>query len=254
MTLLQLSEPAPFTIERADAGSGFVLACDHASNRIPQKLGTLGLSLAQLESHIAWDLGAAAVASHLAELLDATLVRQNYSRLVIDCNRPLEAADSIAVRSESVAILANAGLTGEQRTERQEEIFAPYHAALRDVLDRRLRSPRDATHPRLISIHSFTPAYHGVARPWHAGVLFNRDRWLGQQLLRRLSRDGHLHVGENEPYAMEDASDYTLVVHGERRGIPHAGIEIRQDLIAEESGQRLWARRLAAHLNDILTD
>lgn len=243
MPLLQPLEPPAFTVERARANSRLVLACDHASNRIPTALGSLGLSSAQLGTHIAWDIGAAQVALQLSELLDATLVRQNYSRLVIDCNRPLEAADSITPRSEAVEIAANVGLTEDQRGARRDEIFFPYHAALRDALD---------AQSLLVAVHSFTPVYHGVPRRWHTGLLFNRDRRLGQQLLQRLSRDSHLHVGENEPYAMGDVSDYTLVEHGERRGIAHVGIEIRQDLIADEPGQRAWARRLATHLQDIL--
>lgn len=246
MNLLQASEPPAFTILRAEGRSEFVLACDHASNRIPAALGTLGLTAAELSTHIAWDLGIAGVAVHLANLLDAALVRQNYSRLVIDCNRPLQAPDSIAPRSEATDIAGNIGLSSAQIEARRNEVFEPYHRSLRDVLNARPAA-------RLIALHSFTPIYHGAARQWHAGVLFQRDGRLGQSLLSRLRSDTHLHVGENEPYAMDDASDYTLVVHGEQRSIQHVGIEIRQDLIADEPSQHAWAERLAMHLRDLPT-
>lgn len=244
MPLLLPSEPPAFSILNPDARSPLVLACDHASNRIPASLDSLGLTAEQLSTHIAWDIGVARVAEQLSELLDATLVRQNYSRLVIDCNRPLEAPDSIAPRSEAVEIVANVGLDAVQIEARRREIFAPYHSALREVLN-----TRPAT--RLLALHSFTPVYHGVARPWHTGLLFLRDRRLGQSLLSRLRSDARLHVGENEPYAMDDASDYTLIEHGERRGIEHAGIEIRQDLIGDAAGQHAWALRLATHLRTL---
>ncbi len=244
LPLLRPTEPAAFTVERAASANPLLLCCDHASNRVPASLGTLGLDPALLASHIAWDIGIRGVAVRLAELIDATLVLQNYSRLVIDCNRPLAAPDSIAVRSEAIEIAANAELGDAERLARRAGIFAPYHDAIRAALD--------AGRTQLLSLHSFTPVYHGVARPWQTGVLYQRDDRMGQRLLALLSRDQRLHVGDNEPYAMDDASDYTLVEHGERRGIAHAGIEIRQDLIADEPGQREWAQRLADLLPDIL--
>ncbi|MET0293005.1 MAG: N-formylglutamate amidohydrolase [Steroidobacteraceae bacterium] len=242
MPLLQSTEPPAFTMERKGRPDGLLIACDHASNRIPAALGSLGLSPAQLQTHVAWDIGARAVAVQLGELLDATVICQNYSRLVIDCNRPLEAPDSIAPLSEAVSIAANLGLTDRQRQERQNEIFHPYHQALREAIGSRTT---------LISMHSFTPVYHGIPRRWHTGMLFQRDGRIGQWLHARLSQDPHLHVGENEPYAMDDATDYTLIQHGERSGIPHVGIEVRQDLIADVAGQSAWAQRLAAHLREL---
>jgi predicted N-formylglutamate amidohydrolase len=239
MPLLNDAEPRAFTIERPEARSGFVIACDHASNRIPASLAHLGLSTTELQTHIAFDLGARAVALLLGEMLDAVVVLQNYSRLVIDCNRPPEAEDSIASRSEATSIPGNAALSDAERLTRLREIFDPYHDALaRKVSGRTI----------LVSMHSFTPVYHGSRRPWHAGVLYQRDGRLARWLHAHLSQDEHLQVGDNEPYAMDDASDYTLVVHGERRGIPHTGIEVRNDLLADVAGQRAWAERLAAHL------
>lgn len=242
MPLLNTDEPEALTLERTHDGSDFLLACDHASNRIPRSLGSLGLSAAQLASHAAWDIGAAGVARRLAELLNATVALQNYSRLVIDCNRPPGSASSIAVRSEYLQIAANEGLTPGAVAERVNAIFRPYHDGLSAVLDRRGRAGRQTL---LVAMHSFTPVYHGQPRPWHVGLMFRRDRRLGQALLELLRREPELQVGDQEPYAITDDTDYTIPVHAEARQLAHVGIEIRQDLIADQGGQQAWAARLA---------
>jgi predicted N-formylglutamate amidohydrolase len=238
--LLNSREPRAVTIERPHASSAFVLACDHASARIPESLDSLGLQPEDLASHIAWDIGAGGVARRLAALLDATLVLQNYSRLVIDCNRPLAAFDSIAQVSGGVSIPGNAQLTPDDVQHRQEAIFVPYHDALRDIMEQ-----RGARASVLVSVHSFTPLFLATSRPWHCAVLYNRDGRLAIALRDLLRRDGLLRIGENEPYAMLDASDYTVPVHGEARGLVHVELEIRQDLIADAAGQEHWAQRLA---------
>jgi predicted N-formylglutamate amidohydrolase len=243
--LLAADEPAAFTIERADGAADFVLVCDHASREIPRSLGTLGLSHTELHSHIAWDIGTAAFARLLSERLDATLILQNYSRLVIDCNRPLTATDSVAIRSEWVDITGNEKLSATQIDARRDTIFTPYHDAIRMTLDARQRTQRRTL---LVSIHSFTPKYLNVVRPWSIGVMHRHDARLGGELLTLLKRDKRMEVGDNQPYAIEDASDYTLPVHGEARGIAHVGIEIRQDLIGDDAGQKTWAGRLASLL------
>jgi predicted N-formylglutamate amidohydrolase len=240
--LLGADEPPAALVEHAGAASPFVLACDHAGREIPRALGSLGLSAAESASHIAWDIGAAGVARQLAARLDATLVLQPYSRLVIDCNRPLDAPDSIATRSEWTRIAANENLAVEQIEARVRDVFLPYHHALRGILDQRLRQRRAVI---LVSVHSFTPTYEGTSRPWHIGVMHHRDGRLAAELLRLLRRDERLPVGDNQPYAIGDDSDYTIPVHGEARGIPHVALEIRQDLIADEAGQAGWAGRLA---------
>jgi predicted N-formylglutamate amidohydrolase len=242
--LAQDEAPALLSL-RPEAASDFVIACDHGGQRIPRALGSLGLSERELASHIAWDIGAAGVAQALSERLDATLVQQQYSRLVIDCNRPLDAADSIATRSEWAQIDGNAGLSPEAVQARVREVFQPYHDGLREILDRRAAAGRKTI---LLSLHSFTPSYMGTARPWHVGVMYRHDKRLATALLQLLRRDKRLLVGDNEPYAIEEATDYTIPVHGEARGIAHAGLEIRQDLIADEAGQKTWAGRLAQML------
>lgn len=240
--LLGDDEPPACRVLREGATSPFVLLCDHASNRIPRRLGTLGLDTRDLERHIAWDIGAAAMTARLAERLDALAILQGYSRLVIDCNRPPEVASAIAEISEHTLIPGNRSVSDADRAARLAEIFRPYHDRIRLELDRR----RDAGVPTaLIAVHSFTPVFKGDARSWHAGVLYNRDDRMAKRMLALLRADGDLIVGDNEPYALADDSDYTIPVHGEKRGLPHVEIEIRQDLIADEAGQEAWANRLA---------
>ena len=240
--LLGEDEPRPFDLAGRDALSPFVIACDHAGRRLPRSLGRLGLSAVELGSHVAWDIGAQAVTQRLGALLDAFVVWQPYSRLVIDCNRPLGAADSIATRSERTLIPGNRGLGQGDADVRAREVFHPYHDQIRDELDRREHLGRSSI---FVAMHSFTPVFEDVHRPWHVGVLFNRDARLAESLLRLLRSEGGLVVGCNEPYAANTQSDYSLVHHGEHRGIPSVELEIRQDLIPDEAGQTEWAERLA---------
>jgi predicted N-formylglutamate amidohydrolase len=240
--MLAPDEPGPVSTYNSQEKSSFLLAVDHGGNLIPRALGRLGLTETDCRRHIAWDIGIAGLARLLADQLKANLIEQNYSRLVIDCNRPLDADASIATVSEDTAIPGNAHVSNGERKARAREIFEPYHAQIAAELDRR----RGANLPTaLISLHSFTPVFKGVSRPWHAGVLYNRDPRLARPLLALLDADDDLLVGDNAPYLVSDATDYTIPVHGERRGLPHALVEIRQDLIEDESGQREWAVRLA---------
>jgi predicted N-formylglutamate amidohydrolase len=239
--LLEPGEPAPVTVVNETGGSVFFLACDHAGRRFPRRLGTLGLAEADTQRHMAWDIGIAGVGRELSARLDATLVLQTYSRLVVDCNRDPGVPSSIPEISEATEIPGNRGLGPAQREARVAAIFRPYHAAITAALDRRTAAGRPSV---LIALHSFTPVFKGVARPWHVGVLFNRDGRLARPLLRLLQAEDGLVVGENEPYRVTDATDYTVPVHGERRGLYHVEIEIRQDLIADAAGQAAWAARL----------
>ncbi len=246
-TLLAPDEPGAVTVERPDGASEFLLTCEHASKRLPRRLGTLGLSEADRERHIAWDIGVHAVARALSERLDATLVSQNYSRLVIDCNRGFQAHDSIAVVSEGTEIPGNRELPEQQVRARQREVFAPFHDRVVELLDARRAAARPTM---LIVMHSFTPVFHGVSRPWHIGILYHRDPRLPHLMLELLGRDPNVCVGDNEPYAVSDESDYTVPVHGEKRGLPHVEIEIRQDRIVEPGGQQAWANRLERVLRE----
>jgi predicted N-formylglutamate amidohydrolase len=247
--LLAADEPPPFRIERPAGKSPFLLICDHASQRIPRLLGNLGVAEEDLGRHIAWDIGAAAVASALAEALDAFLIAQNYSRLVIDCNRPLDAPGSIVTRSEATDIPGNSGLSRAAIAARAGEIFEPYHARISAELDQRKQQGRQTI---LISVHSFTPVYHNVARPWHVGTLYGRDSRVAHRLLAFVRAEGCWNIGDNEPYAVTALTDYAIPVHGEKRGIAHVGLEIRQDLIEDAQGQIEWAARVADWLLRLL--
>jgi predicted N-formylglutamate amidohydrolase len=240
--LLSADEAPPFDLHGRDGRSPFLIVCDHASRRVPRSLGALGLSEDELGRHIAWDIGAGGVARLLGAALDACVVSQRYSRLVIDCNRPLGAVDSIVTRSERTVVPGNLDVEPSAAESRAREVFHPYHEAIRGAIDRREAAGRLTV---LVAMHSFTPVFLDVARPWHVGVLYNRDSRLARRLLGLLRLEGDLVVGDNEPYAVSDFSDFTIIHHGERRGIPHVELEIRQDLVADEAGQRAWADRLA---------
>jgi predicted N-formylglutamate amidohydrolase len=241
-TLLGPDEPAPFAVAGRGGRSPFFVICDHAGRRLPRSLGTLGLSAQELVSHIAWDIGAVQVAQKLASSLDGFVAWQPYSRLAIDCNRPLSAPDSIVAQSERISIPGNENLQAQDKAARAREIFVPYHEQIRTELDRR---GADRLSSILVSIHSFTPVFLDVVRPWHVGVLFNQDKRLAEPLLHLLREEGDLVVGCNEPYAASEASDFSIIHHGETQGVPVVEIEIRQDLITSEAGQIGWAERLA---------
>jgi predicted N-formylglutamate amidohydrolase len=241
--MLTALDPPAFTEARPEGRSPYLVVCDHAGRAIPGALGTLGLSEAERATHIAWDLGAAELARELSDRLDARAILQTYSRLVIDANRPPGSAQSIVALSDETAIPGNAEVTPAQAREREQEIFRPYHQEIASELDRRRRVGQPAI---LLAVHSFTPCLAGgEARPWHVGVLYHRDGRLGRRLLALLAQHRELVVGDNQPYSVSDETDYTLVVHGERRGLAHAAIELRQDEIASETGRRIWADRLA---------
>jgi predicted N-formylglutamate amidohydrolase len=240
--LLDPDEPHPVTFDNEAGRSVFFLTCDHAGRAFPRRLDRLGLPEHETQRHIAWDIGIGAVGRRLSRLLDAAVILQTYSRLVIDCNRDPKVASSIPEVSETTEIPGNRGLGETARATRVEMIFRPYHDAIAAALDRRAAAGRASV---LVALHSFTPVFKGVARPWHAAVLYNRDSRLAHALFKLLQGEGGLAIGENEPYAVSDLTDYTVPVHGERRGLPHVEIEIRQDQIDDPPGQTAWAERLA---------
>lgn len=246
--LLEEDEPHPVDCRRLDGPSEIFLTCDHGGRRLPRRLGDLGLGAVDLERHIAWDIGAAAVAEMLSELLGAALVLQRYSRLVIDCNRPPTVPSSIVTVSEGTEVPDNQGLEPHQVHTRVREVFDPYHDRIEAELELRRRAGRRTV---LVSVHSFTPVFHGEHRPWHLGLLYNRDPEFARLLGEEFEGSG-LTVGHNVPYSVSDVTDYTIPVHGERRAIPHVMIEIRQDLVAAEAGQQEWAERLHSALRGAL--
>jgi predicted N-formylglutamate amidohydrolase len=241
-SLLGGGDPPPVRVLRPEGGADFFLTADHAGRAIPRLLGDLGLPPSDLQRHIAWDIGVAQITETLSQALDASAVLQAYSRLVIDCNRHPGWASAIPTISELTAIPGNQNIAPAEREARRREIFLPYHQRIAELLDARVAAGRRTV---LIAMHSFTPVFRGETRTVDIGILYNRDRRLADILLDLLRAEGDLAVGDNAPYAITDASDYTVPVHGEGRGLPHVEIEVRQDLIGDDAGQAAWASRLA---------
>jgi predicted N-formylglutamate amidohydrolase len=242
MALLEHDEPSPVRVVRENGRSDFVLLADHAGRAIPRKLGDLGVAAHDLERHIAWDIGIAAVTERLSEALDAASVLQTWSRLVIDCNRDPSWFSAFPAISEATEIPGNAHLTVAERTARVEEIFRPYHDRIETLLDAREAAGRPSIP---IAMHSFTPVYKGEARAVEIGILYWRKTKLAEILLDLLRAEGTIVVGENAPYALSEDSDYSIPFHAERRKLEHVEIEIRQDLITTPEGQAAWADRFA---------
>ena len=251
--LLGPGDPPAFEVLNPEGAARFAILCDHASNRVPRALDDLGLPPAELERHIAWDIGAAAITRRLAAHFDAPAVLAGYSRLVIDCNRRLEDAQSILSRSDGTAIPGNRNLTGEDAAARVEGCFEPYHRACTAVLDG--VEARGGVVPPVVMMHSFTPVMNGALRPWHAGVLWDGDDGrMALPLLHALrARDG-LRVGDNEPYTGTSPHGYTMPTHAARHGRANVQIEVRQDLVADEAGIERWSGLLIEALSGVLAD
>jgi predicted N-formylglutamate amidohydrolase len=240
-SLLDKCEP-PAGCERESGVSSFVFLCDHAGRRIPARLNDLNMPQEDLNRHIAWDIGIEGVGRALSSYFDACLIMQPYSRLVIDCNRKPGSETSILPISDGTRIPGNENISAEDAAVRVREIFDPYHRRISRCLDER----RDAGRPTIIiSLHSFTPVYASLPRPWHAGVLYNRDPDLSLAMFKLLEAEGDLIAGNNEPYNVTDETDYSIPVHGEQRGLSYLTLEIRQDLLDGKAGQVAWAERLA---------
>ena len=240
--LLGEGEPHPADIMNETGTSPYVLICEHASNRIPASLGKLGLQEADLQRHIAWDIGAAGTAMLLAKHLDAPLILQNYSRLAYDCNRPPEAEGAIPALSEVHAIPGNLKLTARQKLFRINEIYRPFMDAVAGVLDRRAAHGQRTI---AISVHSFTRTYKGRERSVELGLLFDRDAWLANALVKSFAG---VNTQLNEPYGPKDGVMHLMNVHAAPRGLRHLMIEIRNDLIEHQRGQQEWAHRLSVPL------
>ena len=250
--LLGAGDPEPVEVVRPAGTSPFFLTCEHAGRAFPARLGTLGLAGPDLARHIAWDIGAAGVARALSARLDATLVLQRYSRLVVDCNRAPGAADFVVEVSEDTVIPGNQGLSEAAIDARAVEIFHPYHDCIHDLLEARATAGRLTV---AVSVHTCTPVYRGVHRPWHIGVMYEHDDRLARGMLVVLSEEGEeagLEVGDNQPYCMTSDKDYSMPRHGQGRGILHVGFEIRQDLVESEPAQREWAERMERVLRESL--
>ena len=229
-------DPAPYTLFNGSGRAPVLVLCDHASNAVPSWIGDLGVSEDALGSHIGWDIGALEMAERIAERADAPGVFSAFSRLALDCNRPLDHAGLIPEVSDGVAVPANVGLTQQQAGERIERIFLPYHFAIADQLARFVER---GVEPFVLSVHSCTPVMDNFKRPWPIGIAHSPDERVSRPLIEVLERNGGFEVGDNEPYAVDD-SDYTVIAHGLERGLKHVLVEVRQDLIDDRPNAHKW--------------
>ena len=229
-------------ILRPQGSGGFVFFCDHASNGIPAELHDLGLPAPELARHIAWDIGAAGVTEALSEIFDAPAILCGASRLAIDCNRQLHAADLIPEVSDGTAIPGNRRLSKADKAARIERWFHPYHDAVESVLlEREARGVPSIA----VSIHSMTASLAGQSRPWQIALSSHVDRRLADPVLAALRRPGDVVVGDNQPYDLDPEVDYSIPFHALRRGLRHLQVEFRQDEIPDAISQRRWALRFA---------
>lgn len=247
MSILADDEPRPFEVLNAKAPGALLLICDHASNFVPHSLKGLGVTPAERERHIAWDIGAAEVTRLLAGRLNAGAVLSHFSRLVVDPNRSLDDPTLMPLISDHTAVPGNAVLGEAERQARMETFFHPYHHAIEGELTKRRARGQV---PILVSMHSFTPVMDGTPRPWQIGILWNRDPRLPVAMIQRLSALGYT-VGDNEPYSGRDHHGYTMHRHANPAGIPHVLIELRQDLIDTHHGAKDWADKLAPLLDEL---
>ncbi len=248
--MLTQAEGDPVAVLNPDAWGSVLIVCEHASRTLPERLGTLGLSEEALASHIAWDPGALAVAERLSRSLDATLVHQRFSRLAYDCNRPPEAPGAMPDVSEIYEIPGNRGLSPQDRDERTKALYRPFHARIEEIVAaRQARGQQTA----LLTIHSFTPVYHGVKRAVEIGVLHDADSRLADAMLMRAADTSLYRIARNEPYGPADGVTHTLQLHGLRHGLPNVMIEVRNDLISDETGQDVAADFLTGLLQESLS-
>ncbi len=242
----QVPEPVA-RIENPHGASPILLICEHASRHLPSRYGTLGLGPEELESHIAWDPGALGVAQALSRLLDAPLIHAGVSRLVLDLNRDPSAPDSITAMSERTTIPGNLDLDAAERALRVREVYDAFHGAVDAYADARKTAGQVRA---VVSIHSFTPVYRDVPRPWEIGLIFDWDERFARSVEAGLRQDPTLNVGMNQPYSPADRVFHTLDRHAVRRGLAPLMIEIRNDMIRTEDGQSAWASRLAPLLRE----
>ncbi|MDH3763776.1 MAG: N-formylglutamate amidohydrolase [Gammaproteobacteria bacterium] len=245
-------DPPPYTVINEQGQAKVLLVGDHVSNTMPKMLGNLGLDATALEQHIAYDIGTRKLVNHLSEHLDAPAVLAGYSRLVVDLNRSLEDPSVMPEISDDTIIPGNQNMTQEHRNQRIHSFYTPY----RKAIDGMLHGFRERkVVPAFIAIHSFTPEMAGFARPWHAGILWDKDPRIPLSLMQNLRAhpDG-FNIGDNEPYSGKHPADYTIDHHAEASGIPHVSIEIRQDLVDTEDGAERWATILHDALRDVLAD
>lgn len=242
--LLGPDEPGPYKVLNPLADKPILLVCDHASHRFPKSLGDMGLDPFARRCHLAIDIGAGPLTEKLAESLGVTAVVHNYSRLVVDCNRQLMDPSAFLEYGDGILVPGNRNLRQAEKDLRASALYWPYHVAISEQVKRlQIAGPL----PAFISIHSFTPVLNGESREWQMGVLWDKDEDTRDVFLEGLRGAGY-HVGDNEPYSGKAPQDFTIDHHAEEIGLPHIGIEIRQDLVDDEAG----VGEIAAVMHDII--
>lgn len=247
-SMIQAEEASSYSVVAGRADRGLILVCDHAGNAFPEGYGTLGLPEAELQRHIAYDIGAAAVTRGLAERLGVPAILTKFSRLLIDPNRGHDDPTLIMRLSDGAIIPGNRHLDAAEKQKRTDLYYRPYHTRIDQVID---QMAAGGLSPALLSIHSFTDNWKGVPRPWHVGVLWDTDDRMPKPLIEAFRAMPDLVVGDNEPYHGALEGD-CMWQHGTNRGLPHALIEIRQDLIATATGQQAWVDRIVPVIEDWL--
>ncbi len=252
LALLTAADPAAATVLAPKiSASRCLLVADHASNRVPNALDNLGCEPRVLDTHLGWDIGTRALTEALSDRLGFGAVIQNYSRLVVDCNRAVEDESAFLTYSDGVRVPGNQGLDTKARRARLKAIYFPYHKRIDGELQKLEVSGCDRA--ALVSIHSFTPIFDGIKRRWDCGVLWDKDPRIAVPLIAALRAAGHC-VGDNEPYSGRSSADYTVDYHGESQGRAHVAIEVRQDYLSDANGIASWADQLADILERILSD
>ncbi len=247
---LDTSDPAPVTVRHGESARPVLLIVDHAGNAIPRAMNNLGLEEKELQRHIAWDPGAAQMAMALSDRWQATAVLAQYSRLIVDPNRPLGDPAAIPAVSDGTPIPANQSLNASERQRRAELFYFPYHSTIDQEIARlRLAGPG----PIIVAIHSFTPVYGDEERPWHVGVMSAADRRLADRLLQSLRKRDGLAVGDNQPYSGVDLG-YSLRLHGGFQGLANTQIEIRQDLLTKDKDIKHWVDILDDTISPLIDD
>jgi predicted N-formylglutamate amidohydrolase len=245
--VLAADEPPAVEWLNPEGTGPFVFGCEHASNRIPARFGTMGLPEADLSRHIAWDIGARRLTELLARQTDSPAILQRYSRLVYDCNRTVGHPGAFVTDADGSRVTGNLGLTDADKAARERAIYRPFHEALTDTIERRQqRAERFA----FIAVHSFNQSVRGVARPWHIGFIYNQQPALSQRLIRWFRDNTDYVVGDNEPYSPLHAVDHTIRIQAEVRGVAYSMIEVRNDLLRSEPEIAGWADLIAAALRD----
>lgn len=249
--LIGPGDPPPYMTYNDHGKASVLLVADHASPYFPAAMNQLGLADWVLEKHVAWDIGSDELVRCLADELDAQAVLAGFSRLIVDPNRRLDDPSAFLAVSDGVAVPGNIDLGEEDKALRVASFFNPYHEAIATRLEAFIA---DGVTPAFISVHTCTPVFDRVVRPWHVGVMWDKDPRIAAPLIERLGQMEGVCIGDNEPYSGRHPHDFTIDYHAEPAGLPHVGIEVRQDLVAEAGGARRWAGILAEALRGILED